>query len=481
MNKLIKPFIGIAAVCLIFVVAALITDGCTENNSDPLDDISIEDFYANDGDHITVSYDNFSDLCKEYAEKKGINEDDIDEEKVKDWLSGRLKKEISDLNDEDITIQIRTLKVVVYLDNTSSMKGFLQPANKNISMEKFVSVFNKLRSKYGDTIPSYYIDKEGFSQTSLSEMTKSLNDKKIVTRDAYVMSAFLDSVVTRALSDNAHRTLSLFVTDAIISGTNDQITANGNYNIEHAETLSKDIEGVIGKLKDKDYGFELIRLTAPFDGDYINYHNGHTKLNNVDRPYFIIAIGHKKDIRKLENSIAQDKLLDPSIKRMLSTNVPCSPSISSNSDELKKDEDDPCRFIYETEQNQDDDAHKFSINIVIDNLPEYYHDQKTVSDAIQIYDTDGKIINTDLRYDSVQRLATFSTIKKESQKYTVKIKNIPPAWVTMYNSNNDENFNGQTDKTFNLEWLVKGFVNGLYGTGSTGYICNPVTFSIEIQ
>lgn len=454
-----KKYLLIGLLTIISVFSLIELNSCGKKAPITNEDVKDAIEYNDNGKYIpSGKYESL----KELFVSNGGNEAEFD-----DFLAAILE------SDED-WVNVKVMKPgkgkpivsAVYLDNTASMKGFFEPMSQTSDIKQLVSVFKQLRQNLGDTVPAFYIDNTGLKQSNLGDMSASINNRTMKTHDAYSMSAFLDTIVQRTLADSTHEVMTYFITDAIMSGTNKQIKDDPNYNINHADNLSADIAQVLGKLKAKDYGVALLRFTAMYDNQYINYHNGSEKITN-DRPFFIIALGPEKEIQKLETDIKENNTYKPT-NMLIAAMRPSSPTM------ILKCKGDDCEvdgktIVVKSESEKPEVTFKFQLK----NQPEYLRNDTTAKTAFDVT-IDGKEFNLEnASFDPTTATLNINRPLHENKTdYIVKIKvrKTLPSWVEELNSNNDENIKTQLDKTFNLKYLVDGLISGIYNLPSGDYL-----------
>lgn len=405
-----------------------------------------------------ISPEKYEELKQIYLDNQG-NEDDFD-----GVLNDILKR-----NEEEWgTVKVlkptnKQVSASVYLDNTASMKGFFEPKSNDSDIKKLVGIFNELRENLGDTVPSYYIDRTGMVRTNLGSMSKQINNRDVKTHDAYSMSGLLDTIVNRTLADTVRDVMSYFITDAIMSGSNEDIRKDPQYNINHAETLSKDIANVLRKLKNRNYGFAMLRYTANYDNDYINYHNGKTLINK-ERPIYVVVIGPQNEIKKLNSGIEESNKYRPE-KKLIAATRPSSPFMSvmlGNENILSEN------GILNIDSKQENP--EVSLRFSLKNQPEYFLDDSTAKNALDVTFNGTKLDLQNATYN--EGIVSIKRVLKDKTEFPISIgiKKKLPEWVEKLKSDNDEDILSQTDKTFNLDWFVKGLIDGIFDLPSGDYL-----------
>lgn len=446
--KLNKIF-SILVLAVVVISATVFITSCPSKN--PLDFKDIEDCITVTAQEKYIGEENYKVLEVIYHQKGG--EGDF-EEYLRDLL---------DSNEcEDVKIRVpqpqpqKPVIAAVYLDNTSSMKGFLESTSGSVN--ELVDLFNKLRSLEGDETHAYYIDKKGLTKTTLKDMANSINDKAIKTQDAYIMSEFLDTVVSQTLRDTIHDVISYFVSDAIMSGTNKEIRMNPRYNKDHANTLSTNVAQVMSKLKGKDYGVMIMRFEGEFDGNYITYDNKGERIKS-QRPFYVIAIGPSKNIVSLNSQIKENGVFKPTNLLTAATH-PSAPKVTVSSEGVNCDIEGN---VFKLKSNQDKPQVRLKFNL--SSLPEYMADETTARRALKVKFNNEDMDLSDASYDNSSNILSVDRYLVEPKTefpFEVRVEKTFPAWISAYDTNDDKNIQSQIDKTFNLKFLVDGLISGIY-------------------
>lgn len=445
MRKIIFALLAVAVVG----VAIAVLNGCTGDSHERPDWAEIEariDVATN-----SISAAGIAELEAVYKENH-----DNDTTGFHDYLVGMLQEN----GYETIKIEWKTIKpllTVVYLDNTASMEGYLRPTTGSVA--DFVSTFNALRRIEGDTVQAYYVAENGLQRTRLSDMTVGINDRTLPVdrKDAYRMSAFLDTVVTRTLADKMHDVVSYFITDGIISGTNAQIRGEAEFNVSHAGTLSTDIAQAVSKLQGRGYGILITRQLADFGGDYITYRNTSVPYTGK-RPYYVIAIAPEAKIKSLASQITDQNVFSASpVQNILVASVaPALPRFAAKSPTAE--EKDGTTYV-DTEQYTGGD---FDVNLDLQSLPEYMRDEQTAKRAV-VVTFNGQPIPADSYKVADNVLALKRPLAPGTNVWTARVRNVLPPWVESQTADSDLELTANDPKTFNLKYLIKGLLDGILG------------------
>lgn len=365
----------------------------------------------------------------------------------------------------------KPIHVALYLDNTASMKGYIKPENKNVSTEGFARTLISLKNNYDgadDTVSCYYIDKKNLKAVTPTDLNELISSKNLTMGDAYSFDEFVGRIVDETLADSAHTRLNFFITDAIPSGTNEQIAKSPNrrYNIERRDVLEDNIREQLKRLRGDSYGVSVFRFYAAFDGKYPDYANASHSLHNATRPYYIIAIGDKYELQNLREDIIEKKIkgFEPKNSFHAISDVKAMrPVVRYNGKMLVADEDKNGVAQYSFEKKGDNETVK--IDLPLSSLPEYLRDTDVAFNAFDITYQGKPFVpeNTDFGKDK----ATFdlTLMSRNNNEVCVRVKNIYPGWIEESTSHDDSAIGddpSQLGKTFNLDIVINGMVTGLF-------------------
>lgn len=365
----------------------------------------------------------------------------------------------------------KPLHMAIYLDNTASMKGFIKPAGNDVSTEAFARTLMSLKNNYDksdNVISCHYVDKKNLALVTPEQLNELISSKNLSMGDAYLFDEFLGNIIDETLADSTHTRLNFFITDAIPSGTNEQIrnSPNRRYNIERKALLEDNIRSRFKRLRDGNYGVSVFQFYAPFDGEYPDYSNKPHKLSNAMRPYYIIAIGDKYELLNLREDINNKKIRDfvpVHALHAISESKDLKPIVKYNSKMLAPEGEKNGVAQYSFEKKGDNETVK--IDLPLSALPEYLRDKDIAFKALDITYQGKKFEpgKTDFGKDK----ATFdlTLMSRNNNELTVQVKNIYPDWIAQCTSADDSGIGddpAQLGKTFNLDIVVNGMVTGLF-------------------
>ena len=380
----------------------------------------------------------------------------------------------------------QTKTVYLYLDNSESMAGYTKSTNMSVFVEAINAIGGYYKSQGAD-IGSYYLQSKtvkGVKKTDIEPvgfdaLCSQISNRKLPKTDSYAIDSFFAQITQKMLSDSNKSAIAFFITDGIISGTNEEINGSTDrrFSLDNASTLSERVADALRPLHDKGYGAAMYRFTSGFKGDYLAYDNKRIELHNAKRPFYIIVIGESSEVaefnKKVEDGLGTFKpdeslLIDqPKPLLLLGTEV---------NNEVDSD------LVVINYQPHSKESKETEVEIYFQKkcLPGHLRDDSTAAEALDITfnskpitpRTRGEIISFDI-----------SARKNEkNQTLNIKVKDILPTWVNTYNSDNDkrisDNNQDELSKTFKLSSLVKGIMKGLYNSDGSEII-TARTFKID--
>ena len=198
-------------------------------------------------------------------------------------------------NEEQVESNIPDSGVLVF-DISHSTRGYLNSSS---------SIFRGVVAQMGRqlNVNDYYLYGETERRISKEAFIDTLNTGKFRWAQESNLISMVGFMVKRVKSSN---NIACLISDGIISGTNEQILNNAEYNIQNREVLQSLLEGVLDNL-DTTYSALVTRYLAPFKGTYYCYNNKHVQINSTQRPYFAIIIGKCDKVKELEKNLTHGK------------------------------------------------------------------------------------------------------------------------------------------------------------------------------
>lgn len=388
----------------------------------------------------------------------------------------------------------KPLAIDVYLDNTSSMEGYINHDHEN--NKTFVNVFHAIDNfQYRcseqkiatDTIRGYYTQRNKSTKSDeivffkWNTMKNQLDQNRInAFTDSYQLDNFLDHIVSRMETDIAHRHLSFFITDGIPSGSNDEVTGT-KWNLNNTEELKKRIRDIAKRMSENNFGISIYQFEGDFyNGKYWYYDNDSkyfTERNKKVRPFYVIVLGDIEVVNLFKTEVKKHlKLFEPKDNHQLHYANPVEEiSMQVKSDGQIANESNEGDF------ELDADGKEFvnvSISIPLGALPFSMHDSETLSKAIILKiedmqkDVTPKIKDGQVVYDNIRLNTLFNHVELE-------MNNTIPSWAVEVNVPNDKTTNWNFKGTFNFIVLAEGLKEGF--SGNEDYVFDPIRKTIKIN
>lgn len=188
----------------------------------------------------------------------------------------------------------RGVNAVIVLDCSSSMKGYADAYPNN-----YLDVLSDLRVFYPNTVAiindstvngDKLIDR--ISNHQIQYTQQSLIDKDL---------AHLADEVQASMKSKANTTpLFFYITDGIMSGSDDQIRKMPNYNLIHAQDLQNQIKAAFDK-KDS-VGISVYQFKSRFKGVYYAFDNEHHPID-AERYFYVFAISTRPVLAHLKQQV----------------------------------------------------------------------------------------------------------------------------------------------------------------------------------
>ena len=158
------------------------------------------------------------------------------EERV-DYVTALCDIEEEDIrNALDIVVPPNSKSVFVYLDNTESMRGYIDATDAG-KFASVLSAINDFYSKNDDvSVKAFYTEalkQEGEKVTNIVSVDFAQLRSNLIEHtmqkftDSYQLNDFFNDVTNRLLNDSVNSSICFFITDGIPSGTNEEINPPG--------------------------------------------------------------------------------------------------------------------------------------------------------------------------------------------------------------------------------------------------------------
>lgn len=372
--------------------------------------------------------------------------------------------------------------VFVYLDNTESMRGYMNATDAS----KFARVLTAINDYYSkDNITSQAFYTEATNQngqkntqvvgTDFSQLRSDLTAHSMNKfTDSYQLNNFFDEVTRQLLSNPKHTSICFFVTDGIPSGTNEEISRSPGrrFSISQKEELQSRIAGALRPLGAKGgFGAAIFQFFAPFKGQYWKYNNDNrTILNDHERPFYVFAVGQKELLKDFLEQVKDGLSFFEPHKAVAFLEGDKRFGPSSSDGYLNKKDNKENDFYFDADQanknaGQDDNA-PTTLCFKLDGFPHYLRDESMLKAKVMI-EVEGNRVTPVVKPDRID--FTVKASKQGIQKVRIVVEDFLPSWVSTSSTPDDSNLSpnnrSELNKTFNLDILVRGIEQGIFNKG----------------
>lgn len=375
------------------------------------------------------------------------------------------------------------LSVSVYLDNSSSMRGYYAP--KTGSAAELTNILAAIQTKYRDKPLRAFYTQKGPKGTEAKEydfntLSSQLATKQLGYTDAYQLDQFISLIDRQAKADTLHSTLSFFVTDGILSGTDREISSNREFNKVNAPLLRNRIDQALSPMAGRNYGVALFQFPVDFNGTYYNYQNGQSQFSGK-RPIYVIAIGPNNEVAQLAKQAEAKSLkgFTPANTLLITrSNADIKPNVSGCKFDKKSN-----TFAAKPSENSVKDKNdvkyaKLRITFPLNSLPSYLRDEEAVRQAVSVIFDGNEVDPSDIKIDNDRVVIPVEVKEYTRPKFTLQVANAQPGWIMEANTDDDRSIASTSAQTFNLANLVDGLCQGVYGS-TTNLVSAPKTYTID--
>lgn len=432
---------------------------------------------------VEITSEDYANLREMYAESHKT-----DEEADTTGFNAYLWSELEGLGYDPSTITVSIpveatsapavnlpVQIAFYLDNSSSMKGYLNPGN-GMTITGFVDVINGIKSFYNnnEADSAFYVSAKGLKGTDFNTFASTLTSKKTGYSDAFLLDEFLGKIATDAVNDTAHNRIAFFITDGIPSGTNAEIARDRNFNKNNRTTLENRISSAVNKASGKNYGASVYQFNANFDGDYYDFANGRKRISKGVRPFYVVVLGEQSLVKKFADNADSNNIRNFSplhSVHMISPAGELAPIVS----DLDTDASTADRFVI----SPDPALTKTTVNLQFpfEQFPDYMRDEAALRNAFRVK-MDGVDFPAERLIFQGNSLVIPVPMEIYSQKkVSIEVLNTLPGWIAETTTEDDADIMSQPDRTFFLDVLVNGLRDGVYRI-NTNNLANR-TFTLD--
>ena len=378
---------------------------------------------------------------------------------------------ISDKEDNQkakTTDETKPQSAMLLFDASISMKGYLTSSQDS----RFRGVISSFLT-FAPQVKCYLYGERQSPAIEKQDFKNKLDNRDIAWSSESDLITMVETM-TKHVEQTGN--LCFLVTDAIMSGSNEQISnsPNKSFNIIHREEMSNELASIIEKYADSMSAL-IVRYKAKFDGKYSCYNNAPKTLTNKDRPFFMIVLGKWEHVKYIEEKLKTTKS-QSSLKTAYSNLVmigdqPSYSKISlSYSEGIKTNPSQSNKLIIKKEFRQNNIVLSSDVSALPDYMQAVEYMNQNVDFIVEYRNKAPKPLDNSC-YDISINQENGKTIMKLSikasriigSKLTFRLKYALPEWINQYSDDDDSDISNSNldklNKTFNLKYFVVGFTH----------------------
>ncbi len=372
------------------------------------------------------------------------------------------------------------LSVSIYLDNSSSMRGYYAPTKGSaIDLSKILAA---IESRYLNTPIRAFYTQKGAKGTEVKEydfttLSSQLATKKLGYTDAFQLDQFITAIRQQAEADSTHLTLSFFITDGILSGTDAEISANREFNKVNAPLLRNRIAKAIAPLANKGNSVAVLEFEVDFDGTYYDYANRKSQFTG-ERPIYVIVIGPTKEVAEFAHQAEGGSLKDIDPEHTLLIAKSSTDIVPNFSNCQRKGN------IYTAKPKKANvkgagakALATLRLTFPVDKLPSYMADEDAIRNAVLVSVDGQEVPKSSIKLNGDKVVVPIDA-KYGKTKVTLQVKNAMPGWVDEVNTDDDSKIAATDEQTFNFSNLIDGLCQGVFESSSNDVVAAK-TYTID--
>lgn len=346
----------------------------------------------------------------------------------------------------------------VYLENSASMRGYNEK-----DCNGFTSVLSELVGVYGRNNTKTYFYSNGLSKAyDANQFADMVASKRVKYGDSSPIHIIVDSIIKK------NNSISFLITDGIISGSDEQIRNNSQYNINYREELQNSLSD---KIRGKGLAASMYQFESFFSGTYYCYDNSKVELSQ-NRPFYVIALGTPKSIidfkDKVDKGLSYFKPKNEVHFGILNfpISIPVYAGVQGKIDSINN--------IITVEPSKvrkygKEIAGRSYLDLSIplpDKLPSYMKTKMYLDDNLSILFNDKHLNNEAQKYYNEEKqvlhvyIELHDILKENTLNFNIKYS--LPSWCITGSTDNDKDIKSEMfPTTFNLAYLIRGLQNGI--------------------
>lgn len=392
--------------------------------------------------------------CRNGTPKKTT---EVGDEEITEEGSSDLSEQQTVTFDASSLMVNKSDKSILYLDCSKSMAGYIEAKNSSV----FNNVIAGLLYR-SEATSAHLFDLQEQTEVGREDFINMVNNKRIRWSSESNLGKMISAMADNFVSGRAN--ISYLISDGIMSGSDAQIRADREYNKTHYGYSQEEIESALRKCG-PDAAILVVRYISGFSTNsvkqfyYYCYDNSHVELNDLQRPFFFIALGTLNSIKSLFDDVKSNaRLSGYTNSLLLGDNMPYQVDFrpAYNRGASMKD------GVYTIDKTVKSSEPVF-FNINLSSIQDYMKDEEYIKQNGSLF---SKSVNGSWFEVSQGNYETslangILTLSIQSEKLrgatlSYKIRYSLPNWVNVTTSLDDKNV--ATDfspKTFNLRYFIE--------------------------
>jgi len=211
------------------------------------------------------------------------------------------------------TIEINNINF--FLDKTESMQGYLNGSAGFANDFPNILVDIQYKINNGRPIRIYYAsDSIEKYKKNTEDFNNEISTTKVANSDGYPIYKIFEKIIYYTGKDD----ISIFVSDCILSFSNNEIRKNPEISRQKIGDLRSTINATFEKAKTKNICASVFGFNSKFYGKYYYYDNTWKDFEKkgITRPYYVWVIGNKDLVKKFDSCLNVISSFNPGLKQI---------------------------------------------------------------------------------------------------------------------------------------------------------------------
>jgi len=418
-----------------------------------------------------------------------------------------VEKETVDANTPITTTKIGQINY--YLENSHSMAGYFQTKTRFYDVTDKILTDLILRNRFIDRVNTFTIAEEIDAFETIEAFRSQLNPTNS-TRIASATSSPLHTILGTVCENSNENDINIFVTDGIVSGTNDQLARYDNpkkekyFNIDMISSIQNEVKINLDRYAGT-FGIKLLAYTSNYDS---TKKHPYYKLDNnksgrelgefTNRPFYIFIIAKPELLvafeEKCKGVFEPDEFMEVGFKYPETNLMPNRFYLKSKNIEIGSKE---IRFS----RNEED--FRFSIVANLAKFDEKYGNESYLKENVKLYlngrlmdnvEVNGLAINNiedgwiHKNNRAIQALRGYTHLldisisdyrPDKSDELILKLVNQKNDWVADWSSQSDLDIQLGDNTTFGFNYLVEGILEAYEEDTESYLITYPISLTVN--